>query len=66
MRKPISVNDFIGSLPPIFSHDHLVYMKNGKVYRVYRQSSDYGVHEYMRIQGFDPKDIVRIDLVPAR
>ena len=66
MRKSVSVQNFTKSLPPIFTKDHMVYMKNGKVYRVYRQSSDYGVHEYMRSQGFDPKDIVRIDLVPAK
>ena len=66
MRESVSVNSFIGSLPPIFTNDHMVYMKNGKVYRVYRQASDYAVHEYMRSQGFDPKNIVRIDLVPAK
>ena len=66
MRKSVSVSDFTRSLPPIYSHDHMVYMRNGKVYRVYRQSSDYGVHEYMRSQGFDPKNIVRIDLVPSK
>jgi hypothetical protein len=66
MQKSFSVNSFTNSLPPIFTHDHMVYMNNGKVYRVYRQSSDYGVHEYMRSQGFDPKNIVRIDLVPAK
>lgn len=61
-----SVAQFTNSLPPIFTKDHLVYMKNGKVYRVYRQSSDYGVYEYMRSQGFDTKNIVRIDLVPCK
>lgn len=66
MRKSTSVNSFTNSLPPIFTHDHMVYMNNGKVYRVYRQASDYAVHEYMRSQGFDPKNIVRIDLVPAK
>jgi hypothetical protein len=66
MRKSVSVQNFTKSLPPIFTHDHMVYMNNGKVYRVYRQSSDYGVHEYMRSQGFDPKNIARIDLVPAK
>lgn len=66
MRKCVSVTEFTKSLPPIYSHDHMVYMRDGKVYRVYRQSSDYGVHEYMRSQGFDPKNIVKIDLVPTK
>ena len=66
MRKSVSVQDFTRSLPPIYSHDHLVSMRNGKVYRVYRQSSDYGVHEYMRSQGFDPCDIVSIRVVPTK
>lgn len=66
MRKSVSVNSFIGSLPPIYTHDHIVHMRDGKAYRVYRQSSDYGVYEYMRSQGFDPKNIVRIDLVPCK
>lgn len=61
-----SVAQFTSSLPPIFTHDHVVHMKDGKAYRVYRQSSDYGVYEYMRSQGFDTKDIARIDLVPAK
>ena len=61
-----SVAQFTKSLPPIYTHDHIVHMNNGKAYRVYRQASDYAVHEYMRSQGFDPKNIVRIDLVPAK
>lgn len=66
MRKSVSVNSVIRSLPPIYSHDHLVYMRDGRVFRVYRQSSDYGVHEYMRSQGFDPCDIVSIRVVPTK
>ena len=66
MEKSVSVQSFTNSLPPIFTKDHMVYMKNGKVYRVYRQSSDYGVHEYMRSQGFDPCDIVTIRVVPTK
>ena len=66
MRKSVSVQNFTKSLQPIFTHDHIVHMNNGKAYRVYRQASDYAVHEYMRSQGFDPKNIVRIDLVPAK
>jgi hypothetical protein len=61
-----SVAQFTKSLPPIYTHDHIVHMKDGKAYRVYRQASNYGVHEYMRSQGFDPKNIVRIDLVPSK
>jgi hypothetical protein len=66
MRESVSVDSFIGSLPPIYTHDHIVHMKNGKTYRVYRCGSDRAVYEYMRSQGFDTKEIVRVDLVAPK
>lgn len=66
MEKSVSVNGFIGSLPPIYVHDHLVRMKNGKAYRVYRCSCDREVYEYMRSKGFDTKEIVSVDLVAPK
>ena len=66
MRESVSVDSFIGSLPPIYTHDHIVHMKNGKAYRVYRCGSDRAVYEYMRSQGFDTKEIVRVDLVAPK
>lgn len=41
-------------------------MKNGKAYRVYRCGSDRAVYQYMRSQGFDTKEIVRVDLVAPK
>lgn len=66
MRESVSVDSFIGSLPPIYTHDHIVHMKNGKAYRVYRCGSDRAVYAYMRSQGFDTKEIVRVDITPKK
>ena len=66
MRESVSVDNFIGSLPPVYTHDHIVHMKNGKAYRVYRCSSDRAVYEYMSSNGFDTKEIVKIDIVAKR
>lgn len=66
MEKSTSVNSFIRSLPPVYTHDNIVHMKNGKAYRVYRCGSLGAVYRYMRSQGFDTNDIVRVDLVPAK
>jgi hypothetical protein len=41
-------------------------MKNGKAYRVYRCGSDRAVYAYMRSQGFDTKEIVRVDITPKK
>ena len=66
MQKSFSVKSFTGSLPPIYTHDHIVHMKNGKAYRVYRCGSDGAVYRYMRSQGFDTTQIVRIDLAEPK
>lgn len=66
MEKSTTVNSFIRSLPPVYTHDNVVHMKNGKSYRVYRCGSLGAVYRYMRSQGFDTNDIVRVDLVPAK
>lgn len=63
MEKSVSVQSVVRSLRPIYTHDHIVYMNNGKAYRVYRCDSDHAVHQYMRSKGFDTKEIIRIDLV---
>lgn len=60
------INTLIKSLPKVYTHDHIVHMSNGKAYRVYRCGSDAAVYNYMRREGFDTKQIVRIDLVPAK
>lgn len=65
-KKKMNIKTFTKSLKPIYIYDHIVHMKNGKAYRVYRCSSDNAVHEYMRSKGFDTKDIVRIDLVTPK
>lgn len=66
MEKSVSVDSVIGSLPRICTHDNLVHMSNGKIYRVYRCSCDREVYEYMRSVGFDTKEIVKIELVPPK
>lgn len=66
MEKSVSVNSFLGSLPPVYVYDHLVRMQNGKAYRVYGCGSDRAVYQYMRSQGFNTKEIVRIDLVDPK
>ena len=58
----MNIKTFTESLPPIYTHDHVVHMSNGKAYRVYRCGSHRAVYAYMRSQGFDTKEIVRIDL----
>jgi hypothetical protein len=65
-RKKMNIKTFTESLKPIYIYDHLVHMKNGKAYRVYRCGSDRAVYEYMRSQGFDTKEIVKIDLVAKK
>ena len=62
----MNIKTFTESLKPIYTHDHVVHMKNGKAYRVYRCGSDRAVYEYMRSQGFDTKEIVKIDLVAKK
>ena len=62
----MNIKTFTKSLKPIYIYDHIVHMQNGKAYRVYRCNSDNAVHEYMRSQGFDTKEIVRIDLVTPK
>jgi hypothetical protein len=62
----MNIKTFTESLKPIYIYDHLVHMKNGKAYRVYRCGSDRAVYAYMRSQGFDTKEIVRIDLVTPK
>jgi len=66
MRESVSVDSFIGSLPPIYTHDHIVRMANGKAYRVTRCGSDAAVYAHMRRHGFDTKEIVRVDLVAPK
>ncbi|NDH09425.1 MAG: hypothetical protein EBY16_07420 [Gammaproteobacteria bacterium] len=65
-KKKMNIKTFTKSLKPIYIYDHIVHMQNGKAYRVYRCNSDNAVHEYMRSQGFDTKEIVRIDLVTPK
>jgi hypothetical protein len=65
-RKKMNIKTFTESLQPIYIHDHMVHMKNGKAYRVYRCGSDRAVYEYMRSVGFDTKEIVKIDLVAKK
>ena len=65
-RKKMNIKSFTDSLQPIYTHDHIVHMSNGKAYRVYRCDSDRAVYAYMRSQGFDNKKIVRIDLVAPK
>jgi hypothetical protein len=65
-RKKMNIKTFTESLKPIYTHDHVVHMKNGKAYRVYRCGSDRAVYEYMRSVGFDTKEIVKIDLVAKK
>jgi len=62
----MNINTFTESLKPVYIHDHLVHMKNGKAYRVYRCGSDRAVYEYMSSNGFDTKEIVRIDIVAPK
>ena len=62
----MNIKTFTESLKPIYIYDHLVHMKNGKAYRVYRCGSDRAVYEYMRSQGFDTKEIVKVDLIPKK
>ena len=65
-RKKMNIKTFTESLKPVYTHDHVVHMKNGKAYRVYRCGSDRAVYEYMRSVGFDTKEIVKIDLVAKK
>lgn len=65
-RKKMNIKTFTESLKPIYIYDHLVHMKNGKAYRVYHCGSDRAVYAYMRSQGFDTKEIVKIDLVAKK
>ena len=62
----MNIKTFTESLQPIYTHNHVVYMKNGKAYNVYRCGSDRAVYEYMRSQGFDTKEIVKIDIVSPK
>lgn len=66
MKKSVSVKSFTRSLPPIYTHDFIVRMKDGKAYRLYRCGSDRQAYEYMRSQGFDTKEIVRVDIAPKK
>lgn len=66
MRKSVSVKSFTRSLPPIYTHDFIVRMKDGKAYRLSRCSSDRQAYETMRSNGFDTKDIVRVDIAPKK
>ena len=62
----MNIKTFTESLQPIYTHDHIVHMSNGKAYRVYRCGSHAAVYQYMRSQGFDAKEIVQIDLVAPK
>jgi hypothetical protein len=66
MRKSVSVNSFIQTLQPIYTHDFIVRMNDGKAYKLSRCSSDRQAYEIMRSHGFDTKEIVRVDITPKK
>jgi hypothetical protein len=66
MRESVSVESFTRSLPPIYIHDFIVRMKDGKAYRLSRCGSDRQAYAIMRSNGFDTKEIVRVDIAPKK
>jgi hypothetical protein len=66
MEKSVSVKSFTRSLPPIYTHDFIVRMKDGKAYKLSRCGSNRQAYEIMRSNGFDAKEIVRVDAVAKR
>ena len=66
MQKSVSVKSFTRSLPSIYLYDHVVRMKNGESYRVFRCGSDAAVYAYMRSLGYDPKDIMSVQTVAPK
>ena len=55
MRESVSVKSFTRSLPPIYTHDFIVRMKDGKAYKLSRCSSDRQAYETMRSQVSTPR-----------
>ena len=66
MEKVTHVNDFIASLPKIYTHEHIVRMKDGKSYKIRNCGSDAAVYNRMKKYGYNVKEIVRVDIVSVK